>query len=354
VDRMGKHSPPLDGVVANGHAPAFAPFDLSAALEVRQGGPVLPWPQPDKRQRAMSAVRKVAAHRGWLAAIPVVLVNAVAFGAQLGFWRVHVPLLAEAVLVALALESIAIYLAWLAHLAQLADDSALRLRLAAYGVALVIGALNYNHFMLPGWRPTVEAVTFGSMSAISPWLWSAHSRRASRDALKAKGLIEPHAVRLGGTRWTWHLLRCVRVMSRATWLGETDPAKAIALPALKAARSDAEADPVAISVATPVPAPQVPTGAPAEDSRTEPAAPPVANAGGVPRKAAARRRTASAVATDDDLAKLVLPLFADGGEVTKYAVIKAVKETSGKTLGNERAKRILELARHAAADGKTS
>src|SRR6266566_4769653 len=137
-----------------------------------------------------------------------------------------------------ALESIAIYLAWQAHLAQLADDSALRLRLAAYGMALVIGALNYSHFALPGWRPDVAAVTFGMMSAISPWLWSVHSRRASRDALKARGLIEPHAVRLGTTRWAWHPLRSARVMFRATWRGENDPAKALALPAITATESE--------------------------------------------------------------------------------------------------------------------
>lgn len=234
---MGKHSPPLDGVtVANGHKPALVPFTIPQ-LQVRQGGPVAPWPQPakpDRWRRVKSAPRAVFAHRGWLAAIPVILVNSVAFGAQLGFWRVHVPLLLEAVLVALALESIAIYLAWQAHLAQLADDTALRLRLAAYGMALLIGALNYSHFDGPGWRPTVPAVTFGMMSAISPWLWSVHSRRASRDALKAKGLIEPHAVRLGATRWTWHLIRSAKVMFRATWTGENDPAKAIALPAIKA------------------------------------------------------------------------------------------------------------------------
>jgi len=240
MKRMGRYSPPVDGVpVANGHAPSLAPFAISP-LQVRQGGPVTPWPQPaepGRWQRATSAMHSAASvmaeHRGWLAAVPVVLVNAVAFGAQLGFWRAHVPAAAEAVLVALALESIAIYLAWQAHLAQIADDSALRLRLAAYGMALVIGALNYSHFMAPGWRPTVEAVTFGMMSAISPWLWSVHSRRQSRDALKAKGLIEPHAVRLGATRWTWHPVRAWRVMFRATWQGENDPVKAVALPAMK-------------------------------------------------------------------------------------------------------------------------
>jgi hypothetical protein len=237
--RMGELPPPVDGeVAANGHAPALVPFTVPPALQARQGGAVSPWPQPDWPDRWRPAIRRAVAHRGWLAAIPVVLVNAVAFGAQLGFWRVHVPLLAEAVLVALALESIAIYLAWQAHLAQLADDSALRLRLAAYGMALVIGALNYSHFALPGWRPDVAAVTFGMMSAISPWLWSVHSRRASRDALKARGLIEPHAVRLGTTRWAWHPLRSARVMFRATWRGENDPAKALALPAITATESE--------------------------------------------------------------------------------------------------------------------
>ena len=232
---MGKHGAPVNGTIINGHAPALTQFTIPSPVEVRPRGPVTPWPQhqdndamPSKTQRVRSAVRVIFAHRGWLAAVPVILVNAVAFGAQLGFWRAHVPLVAEAVLVALALESIAVYLAWQAHLAQLADDSALRLRMAAYGTALLIGALNYSHFDGPGWRPTVEAVTFGMMSAISPWLWSVHSRRVSRDALKAKGLIEPHAVRLGGTRWAWHPWRSVCVMSNATWTGETDPAAAIA------------------------------------------------------------------------------------------------------------------------------
>jgi hypothetical protein len=212
---------------ANGHA---APVTLTP-LPVHGPVSALPQPRDGKSARWRHAMAAASSHRAWLAAVPVVLVNAVAFGAQLGFWRAHVPLVAEAALVALALESVAVYLAWLAHLAQLADDSALRLRLAAYGMALLIGALNYSHFMLPGWRPTVEAVTFGMMSAISPWLWSAHSRRASRDALMARNKIEPHAVRLGATRWAWHPVRSARVMWRATWEGETDPARAIALAA---------------------------------------------------------------------------------------------------------------------------
>lgn len=168
------------------------------------------------------------AQHAWVAAIPIVIVNCVAFRAQLRFWQAHLTA-GDAILVSVALESIAIYLAWQAHLAQLADDSSFRLRFGAYGMALLIGTLNYSHYMKPGWRPTVAAVTFGMLSAISPWLWSIHSRRGSRDWLKALRLIEDHAVRLGATRWFFHAYRCLRVMRAATWKGENRPAEAIAL-----------------------------------------------------------------------------------------------------------------------------
>lgn len=165
-------------------------------------------------------------HRAWMAAVPIVIVNYVAYRAQLRFWQAHLDR-ADAFLVSVALESVAVYWSWLAHQALVADDSALRPRLAAYGMALIIGALNYSHYMNPGWKPTVAAVTFGGMSVISPWLWTAYSRRISRPILKAKNLIEDHAVRLGITRWFLHAYRCARVMHKATWIGENRPAEAI-------------------------------------------------------------------------------------------------------------------------------
>lgn len=186
--------------------------------------------QDGRLAAALDALAELRRHRAWLAAVPIILVNTVAFLGQFGYLRVKLPWpLAGQLLVAVTLESIAVYYAWQAHLAAKAHDSALRLRLAAYGLALVIGAMNYSHYCLPGWRPTVAAVTFGLMSAISPWMWSAYSRRESRPELKAQNLIEAHAVRLGLTRWTWHPIRSTRVMSRATWAGVTRPAEAIRL-----------------------------------------------------------------------------------------------------------------------------
>jgi hypothetical protein len=172
--------------------------------------------------------RARAPRSGWVAAVPIVIVNYVAFRAQLRFWQAHLGP-ADAFLVSVALETVAVYLAWQAHRALVKDDSALRLRAGAYGIALFIGLLNYSHYMKPGWRPTVAAVTFGAMSAISPWLWSIHSRRESRDDLKARDLIEDHGVRLGFSRWFWYPLRSAMVQRRSAWAGENRPAAAIAL-----------------------------------------------------------------------------------------------------------------------------
>jgi hypothetical protein len=163
------------------------------------------------------------------AAVPLILVNVVAFGGQLAFLRSHLHWpLAGQVIMAVALESVAVFLALHAHVAALANDSALRLRLSSYAFAAVIGAMNYSHWSAPGWRPTFPAVATGLMSAASPWLWAVHSRRVSRDQLLAAGLVEPHALRLGATRWMWHPLRSARVMYHATWEGISDPRAAIA------------------------------------------------------------------------------------------------------------------------------
>lgn len=180
------------------------------------------WHEPAKRRTVFAVTAAVAA------AVPVTLVNGTAFIGQFAFLRQHVPLaMPGVILIAVAIESIAIYLAWHAHLATMANDSAMRLKLGAYFVALVVGAMNYSHYMSAHWRPTVMAVIMAMSSALSPWLWGVHTRRASRDRLMAQNLIEPHAVRLGATRWAWHVIRSARVTYWATWHGVNDPQRAI-------------------------------------------------------------------------------------------------------------------------------
>lgn len=169
--------------------------------------------------------------RAAIAAVPVLTVNICAFLGQLGYLRAHLLAwgLPGQILVAFTLESMAVYLSYHAHVARLADDAAFRIQASAYALAAVIGAMNYSHWAAPHWHPTPIAVTFALMSTVSPWLWGIHSRRESRDALKARRLIEPHAVRLGTNRWFWYPWRSAKVTRLAAWEGVTRPGEAIAL-----------------------------------------------------------------------------------------------------------------------------
>lgn len=286
---------------------------------------------------------------GWTAAIPIVFVNYVAFRAQLRFWEDHLDR-GDALLVSAALESVAVYLAWQAHRALLKNDSALRLRLAAYGWAAGMGVLNYSHYMKPGWRPTAAAVVFGLMSAVSPWLWSVHSRRESRDELKARELIEDHSVRLGFTRWFWYPLRSAMVQRRSAWVGENRPAVAIALyeqrrAARKAAKTgDRGGVQVRTAKRTPEPAgaPASAVPAPAAATRAATQTPPPAHS---PHPEPLPRRVGAAGARE-------LAAVSAGEQAIVLRLVQAGKPLPGinklsrrERIGAPKARRILVAAR---------
>lgn len=165
-----------------------------------------------------------------IAALPIVLVNTVAVGGQLAWAHDHLGSwhLPGQVMFAAALESIALFLAYHAYLAEKSNDSALRLKLSSYTLGFVIGLINYTHWAVNTWTPTAVAVIMGMLSSLSPWLWSTYSRRVSRSILAANGLIESHALRLGVTRYMYHPIRSFKVARHASWIGESRITKAIA------------------------------------------------------------------------------------------------------------------------------
>jgi hypothetical protein len=173
------------------------------------------------------SARPVTVHR-IVAALPIVMVNIVAVSGQFQWAREHLPTWdwsGQAVF-AIALETIALTLAYHAHLAETENDSALGLKLASYGFGLLIGTLNFSHYS-HNWQPNAVALVVGMMSSVSPVLWGIYSRRVSRNTLLANGLIDRHSIRLGMTRWVWHPIRSARVTYAATWNGETHVARAI-------------------------------------------------------------------------------------------------------------------------------
>lgn len=161
--------------------------------------------------------------------LPLLLVNAVAVGGQLSWSHDHLGSwhLPGQIMFSMAIESIALFLAYHAYLAERSNDSALRLKLASYGCGLAVGTLNYSHYS-QNWKPTAVAIVVGGMSASSPWLWGTFSRRVSRPVLAMNGLIDSHALRLGPARWVYHPIRSFKVSRHASWIGENRITKAVA------------------------------------------------------------------------------------------------------------------------------
>ncbi|WP_049562272.1 hypothetical protein [Nonomuraea sp. SBT364] len=169
----------------------------------------------ERRERI--AAWQARAQRWWHAFVlvgAIVGVNVVAIMGQVTAFQADPfgwPLLG-ALGAAAVIESIAIYVGYHAHVALIEGDSVMRLRLASYGIAGGVGALNYHHYS-PDWSLSDLAVMFGAASVLSPWLWAIHSRHQHRQVLRAQGLIDPRAPKFSGLRWllwrreTWQALR---------------------------------------------------------------------------------------------------------------------------------------------------
>jgi hypothetical protein len=156
----------------------------------------------------------------------IILVNGVSISGQVIFWRSHLPWpIILCIGFAVALESVAIFLAYHASKAELAQDSAFKLRIVSYAFGVIIGGLNASHFLNHG-HLTAASIGMGLLSASSPWLWAIHSRREARDELKARGLIDDRAVRLG-LRWFLFPADSFGVFRLAVWNGESNPIAAI-------------------------------------------------------------------------------------------------------------------------------
>jgi hypothetical protein len=180
--------------------------------------------------KAAAAARRSARRAVVLAKVrvlaPLVIVNGAAVYGQLDYaYREVAPRdwntaskIALALMFALAVESIALYIQWHAHdaLMQKSHATAARLRRNSYLVASVVASINYTHFADGSiFRPTAAAVAFGLLSSMSPWLWGLHTRRAQHVQLLAS---DEHLIDDGGAEFstarrrafpirTWHARR---------------------------------------------------------------------------------------------------------------------------------------------------
>jgi hypothetical protein len=144
--------------------------------------------------------------------VPLLLVNAAAIYGQVAFFYEKVapaiwPIPAKvalSLLIAAAIESVAVYVGWHAHdaLIMKASATAAKLRRASYGVAAFVGLINYWHFT-DGYellRPTAASFAFGLLSLISPWLWGLHTRRVQHRQLAREGVVDEAGATFSGER----------------------------------------------------------------------------------------------------------------------------------------------------------
>ena len=236
-----------------------------------------------------------------LLAVPLVVINLLAgFGQSLWAYDhltrgVTQPWLRVLIAVgfSIAVETVALFLAAIAHQSRMAGDASLPARLASYAVAAGAGTANYDHWA-KAWTPCSAAVTFGLFSCASPWLWGYWSKAKHRAKLRETGLIDPRSVRFSLARWILYPASTFWAFRRAVWLGVTDPSQAILLEAATMA-------PAAEVVASP-PAPDAmeTTPAPAQaadvvETEPEPAATPQPRKR-VPRRPAPSKRDAALAA----------------------------------------------------------
>ena len=168
-------------------------------------------------------------------AAPLVLVTVMAVFGQVGWFagqldtrgRLPIPTELAALICAVTVETISLFLAAEAHGRAMNGDQAGPVRVASYAMATFVGIVNYSH-----WRPGIIAVVFGVMSASGPALWAIRSRSLRRAELRRAGALTPPALRLGWLRWALYPRRSWTVFREAAWDGVTDPAKALAAPAL--------------------------------------------------------------------------------------------------------------------------
>lgn len=185
----------------------------------------------DKRDRAelVNRIKSLRLPNGTLhkivAATPIIATNAVAVMFQ---WRFAQSALGGnpviSALFSATLESIAVSIAYHAHLARLSNLRSGTLRLASVFVALGIAVLNASHEYNA--NLALAATAFGC-SFISPFLWEMYSRQVSSVILVTTGHLDYAPIRLGIDRWLFHPVRAFQVKRDSSWTGERSIHRAI-------------------------------------------------------------------------------------------------------------------------------
>lgn len=135
------------------------------------------------------------------------------FGAFAGF---------VAGLMALGLESIALFLGLHAMKALRRKDSAAGLLIGATLVAGLVAYLNFDHYMNPDGTASIASYAFALFSFVAPFLWRVKIRSDHRDELATNGEIDKRGLKLPRVMWAMHPIKSYSVYRHAAWTGQRD------------------------------------------------------------------------------------------------------------------------------------
>lgn len=133
-----------------------------------------------------------------------------------------------AVVIALAIESIANFVQYKAHEARLDRDPARAAMLSrsAYIIAGFVAFINYQHFCADGLAPTPAALVFAALSFLSPWLWSLRTRADEHKQRAADGTLDRAGAKFAAERWRQFPILTWRARRYSVMYNHTDPHEA--------------------------------------------------------------------------------------------------------------------------------
>lgn len=159
---------------------------------------------------------------------PLVIITTLAIVGQFGYMRKHLeptfPGFAGviAALVALGLESIALFLGLHAMKALRRKDSASGLLFAATIVSGLVAYMNFENFADTNGSFTHASWAFGLFSFVGPFVWRIKIRSDHRDELAANDEIDKRGLKLPRVMWIMHPVLSFQVYRHAAWTGERD------------------------------------------------------------------------------------------------------------------------------------
>lgn len=180
-----------------------------------------------------STIKREALFEGVINYAPLVIISGLAITGQYGSFSEYLkPTFHDfsgviAALMALGLESIALFLGLHALKALRRKDSAAGLLLSATLIAAIVAYLNFDHYRLDNGAASIASYAFALFSFVAPFLWRVKIRSDHRNELASNGEIDVRGLKLPRVMWAMHPIKSYSVYRHAAWTGQRDVEMAV-------------------------------------------------------------------------------------------------------------------------------